>query len=126
MKHQTFDEIWSQHARRGGISRELEPLARGAFEALTASPIELTQLRRTLERLLAFLASPSGRTDPNCTAIDHFFSLGEFDWPDLPDGIHDVLSDIAGALHDTVSSPTVAANFESTPEQLLARLRGAS
>lgn len=34
----------------------------------------------------------------------------------------DVLRDMAGALHDTVTAPAIASNFESTPEQLLARL----
>jgi hypothetical protein len=36
--------------------------------------------------------------------------------------VADVLRDMASALHDTVSAPEVAKNFESTPEQLLNRL----
>lgn len=79
-----------------------------------------------MENLLEFLASPRGLTDANCTAVDRFLCFGEFEWPDLPDPIQDVLGDMAGALHDTLSSPETAANFESTPEQLLARLRAAS
>ena len=123
MKQAEFDEIWSRHGRREGISAELELLARDLFDALTASPLHLPKLRQALERLLEFLASPAGRTDSNCTAIDHFLCLGNFAWPDLPEAVHDILSDMAGALHDTISSPAIAANFESTPEQLLARLR---
>jgi hypothetical protein len=43
-------------------------------------------------------------------------------WGDrLPDDFQDVLADMAGALHDTVSAPEVASNFDSTPEQLLGR-----
>jgi hypothetical protein len=40
----------------------------------------------------------------------------------LPEGYQDLLGDIGGGLHDTVSAPDVAENFESTPEQLLERL----
>jgi hypothetical protein len=35
----------------------------------------------------------------------------------------EVLSDMGGALHDTVSNPEIAENFDSTPELLLDRLR---
>ena len=41
----------------------------------------------------------------------------------LPNPFHDIFADIAGALHDTVSAPEIAENFESTPEQLLKRAR---
>ncbi len=112
-----------RHGRRTGISSELEPLARDLHEALVADPTDLDQIRAALERVLVFLASPAGRTDANCTAIDSFLCLGEFEWLDLPDALQDVLGDMAGALHDTVSSPETAANFGSTPEQLLGRLR---
>jgi len=126
MRKPTFEEIWSRHARRHGNSPELEPLARRLYQALLADTLDLLEIRYALESLLTFLASPAGRTEANCAAIDHFLCLGEFEWSDLPDTIQDVLGDMAGALHDTVSSPQIAANFESTPEQLLARLRAAS
>lgn len=126
MQSPQFDKIWSQHGRLPGISPRLESLARELFEALLAKPLDLARVRGALERLLVFLAGPAGRTDANCRAIDTFLCLGEFEWPDLPDSIQDVLADMAGALHDTVSSPKVARNFESTPEQLLARLRAAT
>jgi hypothetical protein len=121
-----FDEIWSRHGHRTGITPGLESLARELFEALSTKPLDLARLRSALERLLVFLAGPEGRTDANCKAIDSFLLLGDFDRPDLPDGLRDLLADMAGALHDTVSSPRIAANFASTPEQLLARLRATS
>ena len=68
------------------------------------------------------MSSPAGRTDHNCRAVDRFLCLGDLSWPELPGPLGDVLADMAGALHDTVSSPAVALNFESTPEQLLQRL----
>jgi hypothetical protein len=118
-----FDQLWARYGSRSGVSPELEPLARDLFETFVAEPINVEHVRASLERVLVFLASPSGRTDANCSAIDRFLCLGEFNWPDLPDAIQDVLGGIAGALHDTVSNPEIAMKFESTPEQLLRRLR---
>jgi len=49
----------------------------------------------------------------------------ERDWAEegLPDDIHDVLSLLGQALHDTVRTPKIAENFGCLPEQLLARVR---
>jgi hypothetical protein len=41
----------------------------------------------------------------------------------LPEPFVDILADMGSALHDTVSAPLIAANFQSTPEQLLERAR---
>ena len=41
----------------------------------------------------------------------------------LPDPFHDIFADMSGALHDTISAPEIAENFDSTPEQLLKRAR---
>jgi hypothetical protein len=91
--------------------------------SLLSTPTDVARIEAAVEALLTFLSSSSGRTDANCKAVDHFLCLGEFDWPDLPDPLGDVLADMAGALHDSVSRPAIAANFESMPEQLLERLR---
>ncbi len=63
-------------------------------------------------------------------AVDLFFCVSdeigwEKDWTDaeLPDDFHDVFALIGQALHDTVTSPSTAANFDCLPEQLLERLR---
>ncbi len=42
---------------------------------------------------------------------------------DAVEALADVLGDVGGALHDTVKVPEIAENFDSTPEQLLARVR---
>lgn len=120
-----FEEIWSRYAERPNVSPALKSLVRDLYSSLVGDGVDLPRIRDAVDRVLAFLASPAGRTDANCVAVDHFLCLGEFDWPDVPAPLHDVLADMAGALHDTVSNPKVAANFDSTPEQLLARLRHA-
>ncbi|HKV71292.1 MAG TPA: hypothetical protein VJN62_08590 [Gemmatimonadales bacterium] len=108
------------------MSPRLRPLLISVYDELKLHPTNLLSLRRALEELLIFLASPDGRTNANCWAADLFFALGEGweieEWT-VPDEYGDILGDMSGALHDTVQSPEVAANFESTPEQLLQRLR---
>ena len=74
--------------------------------------------------LLEFLSSPAGRTDENCRAVDTFLMVDEC-WlsDDLPESYHAVIADMGATLHDTVAAPHIAENFESTPEQLVARAR---
>ena len=92
--------------------------------AVAAEAIDLHRVVHSLDALLQYLCSPEGRTDGNCRFVDSFFM--EYDaWAErgLPVPLHDILADMAGALHDTCSAPDIARNFDSTPEQLLARLR---
>jgi len=109
------------------VSPELAQLLLAVYNELARRSSELHPLSAALERLLTFLASPAGRTNANCWAADLFFCLdegwGDVSWEHVPDELGEILGDIAGALHDTVRSPAIAANFDSTPEQLLARLR---
>jgi len=108
------------------VSPALRPLLLAVYRELANRPTDLPRLRSALESLLMFLASPEGRTNANCWAADLFFCLGD-DWEidgwDVPDEFGDILGDLGGALHDTVQAPEIAQNFDSTPEQLLARLR---
>ena len=73
--------------------------------------------------LLEFLSSPAGRTDENCKAVDRFFFQDD-EWLSdrLPEAYHDVIAHM-DALHDTITAPDIAKNFDATPEQLLARAR---
>ena len=108
------------------VTADLGPLLLAVYDEITPKPTDVALLHAALERLLEFLASPSGRTNANCHAADSFFCFDdgwETDWNHLPDEYSDILADMAGALHDTVSNPDVASNFDSTPEQLLVRLR---
>ena len=96
------------------------------YEAIIARPYDPSRIAAAVEELLVYLVSKEGRTHVNCVAVDHFFCLGEGwerDWEDEPAELADVLADIGGALHDTFKAPDIAENFDSTPEQLLERIR---
>jgi hypothetical protein len=108
------------------VSPELTPLLHAVYREIQEPRPNLESVRSALRELLAFLASGRGRTNANCAAADSFFldlkSEWTRSWDHLPEGYQDLLGDIGGGLHDTVSAPDVADNFESTPEQLLERL----
>ncbi len=108
------------------VTPGLRPLLEGAYEQIVQVPADLPHLKASLDRLLTFLCSPIGRTHANCVETDRFI-LWHFDWPvtweHLPESYTDVLGDIGGTLHDTFGAPEIAENFDSTPEQLLERVR---
>jgi hypothetical protein len=91
---------------------------------LTQDVPDLMELKNILINLLEYLSSPNGRTHENCNAINSFFMFDDL-WVDrnLPDHFHDIFADMSSALHDTVSAPEIAENFDSTPEQLLKRAK---
>lgn len=91
---------------------------------LEEEALNLIALKKALIELFEYLSSKEGRTDINCMTVCMYFII-EDHWSDrnLPDSFQNVFGDIAGALHDTVSSPEIAQNFYSTPEQLLQRIK---
>ena len=96
-----------------------------AVQSILAQDVpDLMELKYSLINLLEYLSSPNGRTDENCNAINSFFMFDDL-WVDrnLPDHFHDIFVDMSSALHDTVSAPKIAENFDSTPEQLLKRAK---
>lgn len=117
----TFEQLYCPG---GDVDDALRPLMRRLHDALQRTPMDLPQLRASLISVLEYLASSIGRTDANCSAVNSFLILDET-WNDdrIPQAYIDVLADMTGALHDTISAPEIAANFESTPEQLLVRAR---
>jgi hypothetical protein len=117
-----FDGVWKAAVRFRRVGRELEGLVRGVYAALDAR--DESALRVALEALLVFLASEAGRTDANCATTDYFFALTEQEWtPLVPAAFRPILDDMSGTLHDTIYAPKIASTFESTPEQLLERVR---
>jgi hypothetical protein len=107
-------------------SPELKIFVEAVRKSIVERPTNLTQLHSVLENLLLFLTTPTGRTNKNCEETDLYFCLHEdhsFDWNHLPQSFQLILDDIGGQLHDTIYDSEIAKNFESTPEQLLERLR---
>lgn len=79
-----------------------------------------------MEAILSWLNIPKNNTDDNCRRVDYFVSyelMPEGRYKELPEDIHAILFDMGATLHDTHTSPQVAENFDSTPGQLLARVR---
>jgi len=73
--------------------------------------------------LLEYLASPEGRTDAHCRAVDYFFCLGDWSWDALPPGYQSLFADMGGGLHEAVAAPDIAEALDATPEALLVRAR---
>ena len=125
----SFSSLYAQVERAAAPDRpspELRRLLADAYEAIVARPYDVGRVVAATDALLAFLESPAGRTHANCVVTDYFFSpVTEWErlWEDAPGDLADILGDMGGALHDTVSAPETAENFDSTPEQLRARLR---
>ena len=110
-------------------STELRPLLLAVYQQLQDRPTDIPGLAASLLNLLSFLASPAGRTNANCQVAGSFFLLGQGwaveGWDHVPEPLGDIIAEIGMSLHDTVSSPEIAENFDGTPEQLLVRLRRA-
>ena len=116
-----FDQLYHPLA---DADSALRPLLRQLYDELRHSPKHLPQLKAAIVAVLEFLSSSCGRTDANCRTVDSFLMLDEtWDGDELPEPYIEVLADMAGALHDTITAPDIAANFDSTPEQLLERAR---
>ena len=124
-----FDALYRRLAstnRGEPLSPDLDALLRRAYDAIIDRPYDARRVADALEAVLEFLASPAGRTQVNCEVVDSFFCLQqdwEGGWEDEPEELADVLEDMGGALHETLKAPQVAEDFDSTPEQLLARVR---
>lgn len=102
----------------------LRPLLLRLYEELQRTPTVLPALKAAIIALLEFLTTSSGQTNANCLTVDSFLMRDEtWDGDRFPQSYVDILADMAGALHDTITAPNIAANFESTPEQLLERAR---
>ena len=115
-----FLTLWKASLRFRRASRELEPLLHAVYDAMA----EAALLHAPLEALLVFLASESGRTDANCSVTHAFIEATEERWSATLSGeLRAILDDMSGALHESIYAPQIARTFESTPEQLLERVR---
>ena len=125
---ETFEQAWERVASTKdgeAVSVELRPLLQQAYETIVKQSPDLQEIKISLENLLSYLTAPPGRTSANCMATDLFFCLADWgvDWESFPEPLPDILGDMGGALHDTLSNPEIAKNFDSLPEQLLERVK---
>ena len=108
-------------------SRELSELLVQLKLTALAPDFSKDSLIFALESLLLWLNNSQNNTDSNCKEIDYFISfeiLPEKRFEDIPENIRNILFDMGATLHDAHTSPELARNFESMPNQLLNRLRG--
>jgi len=121
-----FEKIYHRSVGFRSVSLPLKPLLKQFYCALITRPINQPAIKRSIEALLLFLTTAQGRTDANVQAVSLFVSIDddwENDWLELPPPLVEIISDIGGALHDSVSASDMAEEFDSTPEQLLQRIQ---
>ncbi len=117
-----FEEAFQRISSSAPAS--LSPLFREVHDAYASRPPDAVRARSALVSLLIYLASPDARTHTNVCAVDRFLMEDPALTKDtaLPAQFVEFVLN-ADALHDTIESPEVAENFESTPEQLLEKAR---
>jgi hypothetical protein len=116
-----FDSVWRAAVRFRHVSRELERLLRTVHHNLQHA--DAAGLRSSIEPLLSFLTTDSGRTDANCSSVCHYFKETEALWNVLPEELRSICDDMSGTLVDAIYAPDIARTFDSLPEQLLERVR---
>jgi hypothetical protein len=111
-------------ARLAGADSRARELMNAVQSNLAHNMPDLSELKKSLINLFEYLSSPNGRTYENCNAVSSIFMFDDL-WVNrnLPDHFQAIFVDVSGALHDTISAPEVAENFNSTPEQLLKRAK---
>jgi len=109
-----FQELMTSGQKPWGINLDdnadaLEQLVHEVYQEIACRPVELADLKQAMVALPSYLASPEGRTDHNCRAVDRFFCIRD-DWDidegHLPTSLQRILEDMGGALHATVRRRT--------------------
>jgi len=121
-----FEEAYVRFCSGKKVPKSLKPLLKDVYRTLHKKPASLVDIKDSLVSLLSFLCEQENRTDENCRAVDLFFAVYDhwnISWDSYPEQFKQLLDDIGGCLHDSISAPDVATNFESTPEQLLLRAK---
>lgn len=124
----SIDSSWLPPGARKkeNLNPDLDLLLGKVADLLRDRENNKTKFKKALIDLISFLCTEEGRTNENIDATDMYFCLHRdygFDWDHLPESFQLILGDIGGQLHDAIEAPRIAENFESTPEQLLERLK---
>jgi hypothetical protein len=117
----SFEDLWKASIRYRHASRELEPLLRDVHASLSAG--DDASLKADLVRLLEHLAGEQGLTDANCATVHYFFEAAEPLWKPLQPELRLIFDDMSGTLRESIYAPHIARTFNSTPKQLLERVR---
>jgi hypothetical protein len=120
-----FASVYADAVDVDGVDPRLKERLRALYEAAVTPPGGPARFLPHLQALLEFLASPEGRTDANCRAVDYFFCLGDWSWGTLPEPWESIFADLGGGLHEAVAAPDIAEVLQATPELLLERVRAA-
>lgn len=118
----------SEAAANAAVAREsadpqlLELLAAISVEAARESP-DIPALISSMEGLLEFLTSPKGSTAGYCRATSVYLGDMRDVSNAVPDSILAILMDMAGAMCNASTHLAAVEAMESTPEQLLSRVR---
>jgi hypothetical protein len=109
-----------------GTDMELDELLNQLRSAVLSPRFSRKKALYAMGALLSWLNRPENNTDGNCRNVDYFVAyeiVSETGYENIPKDIRDILFDMGATLHDTHTSPQIADNFESTPSQLLDRVR---
>ena len=109
-----------------GVAMELDNLLDHLKDAFDAPQFSRKDILSTIEEVLVWLNELPNNTDANCRKVDYFIAseiIGKPRYHEVPEDIQGLLFDMGSALSDTFSAPDIAENFESTPAQLLTRVR---
>lgn len=109
------------------VSPQLKPLLQSFYKAMVGRPSDVAAIKNSVINILSFLVSSEGKTSANYWTVDLFICLNDDwdnDWPDMSDELRAIIADMGIGLHDTGEHSEIAGNFESLPEQLLARAKG--
>jgi hypothetical protein len=103
---------------------EIDLLLQRWEQSLKEDPLDEKNVLLATEAVLVFLSDPATDTHENCTKVDAFVCLHvvDVDISNIGPDLQGIIGDMGQALHDTHTHPEIAINFQSTPQQLLARL----
>jgi len=121
-----FNNGFERFCSKRNVSQELKTLLSSVYNQIHSSKVNLELLKESLTNLFLFLDKAENCTNSNCKTVDLFFCIEDHwnkKWDDLPEDYQHILNDIGGCLHDTISNSDIAKNFESTPKQLLERIK---
>ena len=106
------------------LDEALQPLVLTLEAGLKEDPVDRGGLKGRVEAVLTYLSGP-GLSEANCKGAALYFIVAKakgLTRTHLPEDLRAIMDDLAGAMHDAVTAPKSAENFQATPELLLARL----